>query len=696
MALLTATISGKLLRPDLTAGAMTVTIHAVTDGTRLAYSGKVLAGRIPVKIRADGTARVTLPQIPQAGLTPTGALWRIRFKTAYDDSHWDFNLTGDTTWDAIVDVSDVPITPAIQAAAEAARDQAIAAAGSISSSVGAIVATNTTYGALGNGSHDDTTNIQAAIDAANTAATALGVTDVLLPAGTYMISGSLNVKAHVRLRGTGRGATVIKSTSGAATAALVRLTGANDCSVEDLAVDVNGRTNSIGIQSTPAASGATRYAVRRCRVINSTNSAIRADTHAINGLVVEDNLLDTCVSGIQILGVTSEVFKDVAVRGNRLTNVGGNNIQFTGSAQGQHLGAVVTGNYLHDFQQVGANGPIPIEVTYVDNAMVAHNYIGATGTRGISTGNCNDLTITGNSIRGQSVYAVEIAVSKRVSITGNVVDSCAQYVVETSAQVEDLTISGNTFAGTGLTSTLAASDGIGLKNGVRRAQITGNVFNDWQFVRSAIRIGESGNAAQDVTVADNTFIISDANTPITAIACRKAVRSFVSRNQIKVLRNLAAGDDTADVIQITPDAASSDIVANDNDILYTGTVTAATNHAGIGHGSSGAATLPGLVVRRNRIKAGQHGFRFGSITSADQIIEDNDARTCTSFATDATNAALVYKRTVRIFEASSIPTAGTWQRGDRVVASLPSVGAAKGWVCTASGTPGTWVSEGNL
>lgn len=42
------------------------------------------------------------------------------------------------------------------------------------------------------------------------------------------------------------------------------------------------------------------------------------------------------------------------------------------------------------------------------------------------------------------------------------------------------------------------------------------------------------------------------------------------------------------------------------------------------------------------------------------------------------------------------PNYGTWNRGDYVKNGAPSVGQPKGWICTVSGTPGTWVSEGNL
>jgi hypothetical protein len=49
-----------------------------------------------------------------------------------------------------------------------------------------------------------------------------------------------------------------------------------------------------------------------------------------------------------------------------------------------------------------------------------------------------------------------------------------------------------------------------------------------------------------------------------------------------------------------------------------------------------------------------------------------------------------------LYAANAIPTAGTYRVGDRCVNSAPTVGSPKSWVCTVAGTPGTWVSEGNL
>jgi parallel beta-helix repeat protein len=46
---------------------------------------------------------------------------------------------------------------------------------------------------------------------------------------------------------------------------------------------------------------------------------------------------------------------------------------------------------------------------------------------------------------------------------------------------------------------------------------------------------------------------------------------------------------------------------------------------------------------------------------------------------------------------STAPIGGnSWNVGDRVIQSAPVVGNPKGWRCTVAGSPGTWVSEGNL
>lgn len=50
----------------------------------------------------------------------------------------------------------------------------------------------------------------------------------------------------------------------------------------------------------------------------------------------------------------------------------------------------------------------------------------------------------------------------------------------------------------------------------------------------------------------------------------------------------------------------------------------------------------------------------------------------------------------KVVYQTAAPASRTWAINDRCVNSTPTVGQPKSWVCTVSGTPGTWVSEGNL
>ena len=70
-----------------------------------------------------------------------------------------------------------------------------------------------------------------------------------------------------------------------------------------------------------------------------------------------------------------------------------------------------------------------------------------------------------------------------------------------------------------------------------------------------------------------------------------------------------------------------------------------------------------------------------------------------NWAYGSNNATLVLPAQFTIkprFYGTAAPASGTWFAGDRVENSVPTVGQPKAWRCTVSGTPGTWVSEGNL
>lgn len=103
------------------------------------------------------------------------------------------------------------------------------------------------YGALGNGTNDDTSAIQAAI---NAAAANQGGGIVRLPPGTYKLTVPLTIStANVRLRGSGTG-TLLQPASTFSGANVISIT-ANNCGVSDLQMAYANTTAS----SNPSANG---------------------------------------------------------------------------------------------------------------------------------------------------------------------------------------------------------------------------------------------------------------------------------------------------------------------------------------------------------------------------------------------------------------------------------------------------------
>lgn len=125
--LVTATISGVLINPGGSKSVSRYAIEAATDGGRLTFDGGAIDGAYRVDVADDGTASVDIPTTDQAGLLPVGARWQLVKRgpgNAYVSK--PFALTGDLTWNDIIEAADVPYTPTLvaQAAAYAALAEA--------------------------------------------------------------------------------------------------------------------------------------------------------------------------------------------------------------------------------------------------------------------------------------------------------------------------------------------------------------------------------------------------------------------------------------------------------------------------------------------------------------------------------------------------------------------------------------------
>lgn len=101
--------------------------------------------------------------------------------------------------------------------------------------------------------------------------------------------------------------------------------------------------------------------------------------------------------------------------------------------------------------------------------------------------------------------------------------------------------------------------------------------------------------------------------------------------------------------------------------------------AGSGHGIC-------RIVSRNNVIKRPEAIQAFSGSGYPSMVDESD--------TVLYSGAVVCPNGVR--KSAAPPTTMKWEVGQRIYNSAPAVGQPKSWVCTVAGTPGTWVSEGNL
>lgn len=273
------------------------------------------------------------------------------------------------------------------------------------------------YGAVGNGSTDDTTAISNAI----TAAGANGI--VVFRAGkTYKTTSQISIpnngvtlwgygaiitsdtQAHFQkfqFSGRGRGLvaglrfTCLYVSGGTGlSAGVIEILGSNDIEVRDCEFD-DVEKNGVYIFGSSL-----RDSVRNCR-FNDTFAAIFVDDDGTNQ-PTRLNLVDNRIySGI---GSTSTALS------------GGIKLSGTGNAN-TYVGDVISGNQLDSPGQVG------IELqTWVNGCTIVRNTVNGAGI-GLSISGCANDSLTGNNATACANYGVEIASSAiKTSVTGGTVN----------------------------------------------------------------------------------------------------------------------------------------------------------------------------------------------------------------------------------------------------------------------------------
>lgn len=502
------------------------------------------------------------------------------------------------------------------------------------------------YGAVGDDNGTTGTDDTAAIQAAITAASNAGGGVVSLR-GPHKITSYLDVPSGVTLDGTHgslRQATNLT--------AAVRINNASNVTIRNVRITgvgadyVNSSTvyGAVGISLTGTTSKVT---IERCVTTNVAGAGVYIN-NAVTAVAVR-HCVFTGPGAPPLVSGTSNYGGGVVM----LDNV--DNVEVAGCEISQYAQGVVTGIaarvrvhdcYIHDI--VGQHG---LYLEPSDDCVIADNVIHTVALQGIklqlATGSpdATQVAIVGNDISGAGSHCILLT-----------------NAVSSSARLRRLVIEANTLAGTGVGDGIQANNVIG-------AIITGNMIYN---VRNGLNIS----------------------------ACS---RLTITGNRVNTCTDRGVYLDTTDDVELSrnriTDPASANGASTEFGIQLTGSTTSKVTIDGNVVSDAAANMRYGLYlsgvdqanvfIRNNSLTgATDYGTRLDSTVGLGEWINNTNSGSLgdvTGFPT-----GFIVKGGPRQYLGTAAPTTGAWLAGDIVWNTAPTTNSARGWVCVAAGTPGTW------
>ncbi len=412
------------------------------------------------------------------------------------------------------------------------------------------------YGAKGDGTTDDTTAIQAALDAGSV---------VYFPAGTYMVS-QITLSTGHNLFGDGDGS-IIKMISASDNSIIVGLS-ISGITIRNLLVDGNrggstsgskfpidirtcddirienvtvkdGLSSGIFIKDADGITNDTTTFVTNCRVNNCGNDGIRIDESCTSAVISGNSCIENLDYGILTNGVATFSIKQISVANNLCRDNGRSGIGVNTECEDiQIVGNSCRSNDQNGILALGERQTISGNVCE-SNGVVTTLFSGITcgeGSKttaitgnvcrknalsGIDCGRGNGKTICGNIVTENDGIGIEVGPTANYLISGNFVDGNHVTTIASgdeagiairgtgATDATNIVVTGN-FVGPGGT---VANQKYGIWVGVNSSDIviTGNDIRGAGdtfdlFIESAVRILAENNHTTDVAIASAATI----------------------------------------------------------------------------------------------------------------------------------------------------------------------------------------------
>lgn len=355
------------------------------------------------------------------------------------------------------------------------------------------------YGALGDGSTNDATAIQAAITAA---ATAGGV--VYFPPGVYLSASTINVPSNIELRGDGKGASIVKASASLPTGSPL-LGNTNTGAYTDANITLRGLTfdgNGLGINDATQTRlfallrffRTTDLTVQNCRVCNYGYIGLGMNGQA--GALIADSEFDT----LGYAGTTANAGPAIWVSAT--------------SGVTTPTDIIIERNYIHDTEWHGCHFSVD-KGSFSNNVLrrvkEAGMYLpkggGQVSNQIIISGNLIDTVarhdisghgieseavnclITGNIMRNLAHGGIALTDVQNVTVSNNIIMDCCQYGV----------------TGWGAIDFVCNATG---SAAVKNIEVIGNRVVDTQspqLTRHAVRLMGVGTPPVNMTIRHNHF-----------------------------------------------------------------------------------------------------------------------------------------------------------------------------------------------
>jgi hypothetical protein len=545
------------------------------------------------------------------------------------------------------------------------------------------------FGAVGDGTTNDTATIQLALNSSAA---------VFFPEGTYKITSALTLNAGNSIYGFN--------------AATINQTGTNVNAISANAID-NLFINGLKFQGTNTGTGITNsngLFFNNCSNVTVSNCVFdgfgsSSDGAAINfyvdctDLLIENNYITGGIGG----GTGS----DILVYSNSGKCIITNNQCLSTNSQGIFTNAtaglgecIITGNICKNHSRHGIIGAYNSSGDL--NTVISNNICMDNGWSGIywpvTSGIGNSVVISNNVVNGcggetgastttGGILVTNSDNTNNVLVTGNFIRNSGR----TSAGVSRaLPASGIRVGGTGeilITSNFidyANDSGVFIGPNDLRLTITGNDFVD--CVNGIRGDMAAGTNIYNLNISNNQFRCTNVNgNGIYLTGLGNSVRN------LSIQGNTLWGAGGAGKFGL--------FIANDNILsgIISGNIITAFD-TGFEMFSYAATAQLGntCTFTRNTISACNYGISVYQTATLFGFIEENTLTGNTQNYTSSVPYLCISTQPNKVFYATAAPTTGPWFAGSRAINSVPTVGQPKAWVCTVTGTPGTWVSEGNL